>query len=101
MRLSRESVLTAVMGAGLVACGGGGSGGAAPVITSFTVGGMVTGLSGSGLILKNGGNDDAAISASGAFTFATGLQNGATYSVTVATQPSAPAQDCIVTNGSG
>ena len=96
MRNCREWVI-ALLGAGLVACGGGG----APPITSFTVGGVVTGLSGSGLILKNNGADDAAISASGAFTFASGLQNGAAYSVTVATQPSAPAQDCVVTNGSG
>jgi hypothetical protein len=93
-------VATAVLCTGLVACGGG-SGGAPPVITSFTVGGMVTGLSGAGLVLKNNGGDDLAISASGSFTFATGLRNGAAYSVTVGTQPSAPAQECVVTNGAG
>lgn len=99
MHICREWVVMAVLGTGLVACGGGG---AAPrAITLFTVGGMVTGLSGSGLLLKNNGSDDAAISASGPFAFASGFQNGAAYSVTVATQPSAPAQDCIITNGSG
>jgi hypothetical protein len=97
---TRRECVVAMLGAGLVACGGGG-GGAPPPISSFTVGGLVAGLSGSGLILKNNGGDDAAISASGPFTFAIGLQNGAAYSVTVATQPSAPAQDCVVTNGSG
>jgi hypothetical protein len=88
-----------VLGMGFVACGGGG--GAAPPVMSFTVGGMVAGLSGSGLSLKNNGGDDVAIAASGAFTFARAVQDGAAYSVTVATQPSAPAQNCVVTNGSG
>jgi hypothetical protein len=102
MRICRDWVVTAVLGTGLVACGGGGGGGGAPPpITSFSVGGVVAGLSGSGLILRNNGGDDAAISAAGPFTFASDLQNGAAYSVTVATQPSAPAQNCVVTNGSG
>ena len=99
MNKCREWVVI-VLGMGLVACGGGG-GGAVPPVTSFTIGGMVAGLSGSGLILKNNGGDDVAIAASGAFTFAKGVQNGVAYSVTVATQPSAPAQNCVVTNGSG
>lgn len=94
----RKFVLTATMSGGLVACGG--SGGTPPA-TAFTVGGIVTGLNGSGLTLSNNGGDDAVITASGPFTFARGLQNGAAYNVTVATQPSAPAQQCTVTNGSG
>ena len=98
----RGWLVAAVLCTGLVACGGGGGGGGGPPpITSFTVGGMVAGLSGSGLVLKNNGGDDAAIAASGPFTFATVLKDGAAYAVTVATQPSAPAQDCEVTNGSG
>ena len=99
MNSCREWVVI-VLGMGLVACGGGG-GSAAPPVTSFTVGGMVEGLSGSGLTLRNNGGDDVAIAVSGAFLFAKGLQNGVAYSVTVATQPSAPAQNCVVTNGSG
>jgi len=35
------------------------------------------------------------------FTFATALNSGASYAVTVFTQPSSPAQNCVVTNGSG
>ena len=96
-----RSMVTLVLAFALVACGGGGRGGEPPPISSFTVGGVVAGLSGSGLILKNNGADDVAISAPGSFTFATVLQNGAPYSVTVASQPSAPVQDCLVTNGSG
>lgn len=85
--------------AALAACGGGGSS-SAPM-TTYTVGGTVTGLAGSGLVLQNNGGSDLALSATGSFTFSAGLANGAAYSVTVMTQPSAPAQDCVVTNGSG
>jgi 6-phosphogluconolactonase (cycloisomerase 2 family) len=67
---------------------------------TYTVGGMVTGLTGSGLILQNNGGDDLAVSASGAFTFSAGLATAATYAVTVKTQPSSPTQSCVVTNGS-
>jgi hypothetical protein len=97
----RECMVTAVLCSGLAACGGGGGSGGAGPSTSFTIGGLVTGLNGSGLILKNNGGDDVAIAAAGPFTFGGGLQNGAAYSITVATQPSAPTQDCVVTNGSG
>ena len=37
----------------------------------FTIGGTVTGLTGTGLVLRNNGGDDLAVSANGAFTFAT------------------------------
>jgi hypothetical protein len=70
-------------------------------MTTYTVGGMVSGLSGSGLVLQNTGGPDVAVVASGAFTFAAGLRTGAVYSVTVAAQPSSPTQNCLVTNGSG
>ncbi len=83
----------------LAACGGGGSS-SAPMAT-YTIGGMVTGLSGSGLILQNNVGNSLAISAPGTFTFTNELNSGAAYSVTVATQPAAPTQNCVVTNGSG
>lgn len=66
-----------------------------------TVGGTVSGLAGSGLVLQDNGGDNLAVSASGAFTFATPLVGGAAYAVTVLTQPSSPAQYCSVTNGTG
>ena len=84
----------------LAACGGGGGTSSAPMIT-YTVGGTVTGLSGSGLVLQVNAGSNLAISAAGAFTFTGGLGSGAAYSVTVATQPSSPTQNCVVTNGSG
>ena len=66
-----------------------------------TVGGVVSGLAGSGLILQNNGGDDLTPSANGAFTFATALADGATYDVSIKTQPSSPAQLCAVANGQG
>ena len=83
----------------LAACGGGGGSSASP--TTYTVGGVVTGLNGSGLILQNNGGSTLAVSVPGAFTFAAGLSSGAAYAVTVATQPSSPTQTCVVANGSG
>jgi hypothetical protein len=67
--------------------------------SGFTVGGAVSGLTGTGLVLRDNGGDNLAISANGAFTFATVLANTATYNVTVGTQPSG--QGCTVANGSG
>ncbi len=65
----------------------------------YTVGGMVSGLTGTGLVLRNNGGDDKSVSANGSFTFATTLASGAAYSVTVKAQPSG--QTCSVANGSG
>ncbi|MGE5181274.1 MAG: hypothetical protein ACM31C_04395, partial [Acidobacteriota bacterium] len=61
----------------------------------------VTGLSGMGLVLENNGGDDLPISQNGKFTFATLLDPGGAYAVTVATPPTMPAQTCDVTNGTG
>jgi 6-phosphogluconolactonase len=69
--------------------------------TTYTVGGIVTGLRGAGLVLQDNGGSDLTFTASGSFTFTKGVANGNTYSVTVRTQPSNPAQTCTVHNGSG
>ena len=71
------------------------------VTSGFTVGGTVTGLDGTGLVLRNNGGDSLPISANGAFTFPTPVVSGVAYSVTVATQPSSPAQTCTVANATG
>ena len=62
------------------------------------VGGTVSGLSGT-VVLQDNGGDDLSVSASGAFTFATGLSAGSGYNVTVKTNPAG--QTCSVANGSG
>jgi len=99
IRRTARCLCSAAVLAALTACGGGDSGSAPPA--TYTVGGTVTGLTGSGLVLQNNGAGDLAVSTAGAFTIASGLANGAAYAVTVKTQPSAPAQNCAVTNGSG
>jgi hypothetical protein len=68
-------------------------------VPPVTIGGTVTGLEGSGLVLQNNGADDEPIAADGEFTFDTLLTPGTSYSVTVKTQPSG--QFCTVDKGSG
>jgi hypothetical protein len=65
------------------------------------IGGTVSDLVGSGLVLQNNGSDDLPITDNGDFTFATELTPGSVYDVTVATQPTNPTQTCAVQNGSG
>ena len=64
------------------------SGGSASAIPRFTVGGTVSGLAGSGLVLQNNGANDLSISADGTFSFTARVANGGSYAVTVKTQPS-------------
>lgn len=65
----------------------------------FSIGGTVTGLRGTGLVLQNDFADDNPISAAGAFTFTGKLIPGEAYWVTVYLPPSN--QTCTVTKGSG
>jgi large repetitive protein len=65
---------------------------------TYTVGGTLTGLSGT-LVLQNNGGNNLTLSANGAFTFSTGLTSSSAYAVTVSTQPNG--QICTVGNGSG
>ena len=65
---------------------------------TYSVGGTVSGLSGT-VVLQDNGGDDLSVSASGAFTFGTGLAAGSAYNVTVKTNPAG--QTCSVANGSG
>ena len=71
------------------------------VTNTYTVGGTVAGLSGTGFVLQNNGGNDLAVTANGAFHFTTEIQSGQTYAVTVKTQPGAPNQACVVTGGTG
>lgn len=67
---------------------------------TFTIGGAVSGLgSGLSVTLLDNGTDSLTVSSNSNFTFAKALPTGATYSVTVGTQPTG--QTCTVTNGSG
>jgi hypothetical protein len=73
---------------------------AGPEPVPVTIGGSVTGLVGSGLVLQNNGRDDLSIEDNGSFTFNTPHTPGTYYDVTVATDPSNPDQACSVANGS-
>ena len=67
---------------------------------SFTIGGTVSGLTtGKSVTLLDNGGDALTVSVNGKFTFKTALATGATYNVTVGTQPSG--LTCTVTAGSG
>jgi N-acetylneuraminic acid mutarotase len=73
-----------------------------PPIT-YTIGGTVVNLAGSGggLVLQDNGGNNLPVTANGSFTFTTGVAPGGAYAVAVSTQPSSPAQTCSVANGSG
>ncbi|MFM9888809.1 MAG: hypothetical protein ACKVQT_37775, partial [Burkholderiales bacterium] len=67
---------------------------------AYTIGGTVTGLvTGRTVVLRNNGGNDLTVSANTNFTFTAPVASGATYSVTIATQP--VAQTCSVSNASG
>ena len=68
---------------------------------SFTVGGTVSGMTGTGLVLRNNGANNLTMNAAGPFTFSIPILSGAAYVVTVLTQPTGQSQACSVTNGSG
>ncbi|MEP7311783.1 MAG: Ig-like domain-containing protein [Pseudomonadota bacterium] len=86
----------------LAACGGGGGGGGStpppPAPSTYTIGGTVTGLAGTGLVLQNNAGGNLTVTG-GTFTFATAVASGSAYAVTVLTQPSGPTQTCTVTSG--
>jgi hypothetical protein len=73
-----------------------------PPPTPRIVGGSVSGLPGSGLILQLNGANDLPVSANGKFNFPKALAKGSTYSVSVKASPSFPVkQTCKVVQGSG
>ena len=67
-------------------------------VTKYSIGGDVSGLSGS-VTLQNNGGDNLVRTADGSFTFAKEIVSDETYLVTVSSQPAT--QDCTVSNGSG
>jgi Galactose oxidase, central domain/Kelch motif len=75
--------------------GGGGNG-------IYTIGGSISGYTGTGLILSNNGTDTLTVpTGSKTFTFTKTVASGGAFSVTVQTQPTNPAQTCTVTTGTG
>lgn len=66
---------------------------------TFSLGGSVVGLVGSGLVVAVNGGNDLPIDANGAFTFPTPLASGQSYLVTIEAQPSG--QTCTLSGASG
>jgi Galactose oxidase, central domain len=71
--------------------------------SGLTVGGTVSGLIGSGLVLQNNGTNNFQVTGTGnvPFTFSSPITAGTTYAVTILSQPTTPAQVCAVVNGTG
>ena len=86
----------------VIGCAGGGTQGSNPPPVTYTIGGTVSGLSAAGLVLENNVGNNLPVSAGAtSFTFTTAIASGSTFNVTVFSQPSNPAQTCVVANGSG
>ena len=68
---------------------------------AFSINGLVSGLSGGGLVLQDNGADDVSVPGNGGFGFATPVASGAAYKVSVKTQPTNPSQVCSVGSGAG
>lgn len=91
----KEDDKTPLIAAAALASRGSGTGGGT---STYSIGGTITGLTASGLVLQNNASDDLTV-ASGAtnFTFTTKVSGA--YAVTVKTQPTGLA--CTVSSGSG
>lgn len=93
--------ITTVLVVNLLACGGGGSSEETPTVTTYSLGGDLSGLQGGNVTIQNNASNDLSISIDGSFTFANQFTQGSSYNITVLTQPTDPSQTCNVTNGSG
>lgn len=91
----------------LAACGGGGggaglgnsNGGGGGGTSTYTVGGTITGLGASGLVLVNGSDTVTVPANATTFTMPTSVANGQAYDITVKVHPAA--LDCTVASGAG
>jgi N-acetylneuraminic acid mutarotase len=97
-RILATVVFSAVLIAG---CGGGGGagggGGGAPA--TYSIGGTITGLATSGLVLANGSDTVSPAAGATSFVFAAAVATGSSYAVTIKNQPGN--EPCQVTDGSG
>lgn len=68
---------------------------------TFAIGGSIAGLEGKGLVLVNGSEELTIANDAKTFAFATELEKGKSYSVSVKTQPADPTQVCSVAGSEG
>ncbi len=73
------------------------------VTNKYTIGGTVTGLlTGNELVLQNNNGDDLTLDQDASFVFATAIDDGSVYSVSIKNQPiNNPHQTCTITNATG
>lgn len=90
-RRLRATLTALTMSALLAACGGSGGGdasaGAKGVEDGFTLGGTISGLSSSGLVLRSGADLLTPAADTTTFQFATPIAESAAYSISIETQP--------------
>lgn len=67
----------------------------------YVVGGTVSGVSGSGVLLQLNGGNDVRVSNAGTFAFPAPLASQTLYTATVKANPTGPTQTCTVANGLG
>ena len=91
VRVIRAATVAALLILG--GCGGG------PSSPTYQLGGTVSGLRGSGLVLANAKLMLGVSGGAASFNFGSVLPSGASYQVTVQTQPAG--QTCSIANGSG
>jgi len=72
------------------------------VLVTYTIGGTISGLpAGDQVVLRNNEGDDLVVSVNGGFTFATPLDDGSDYEVTIYSLPVRPNWTCDLENGAG
>ena len=81
----------------LTACGGADNG-VIPEIPSYSIGGTVSGLNGS-VVLLNNGRDELTVSEDGAFEFSDDMGKNQEYAVTVLFHPKG--SSCVISNDTG
>lgn len=67
----------------------------------YFVGGRVSGLSGVGLALRSSSGEQIEVEADGKFVFASTLDDGSDYEITVGREPISPVQSCTVERSRG
>ncbi len=87
-----RSLVMAALAFGLSGC---------PFDQKYSVGGLVTGLTGTGLVLEDNLGNSLSVNANGSFVFSTKVASGKAYSVSVLTPPSNPSQTCTLQNAAG
>ncbi len=63
-------------------------------LRQFTIGGTISNLRGSRIVITNNGTDELRPTASGPFTFPTALVTGSPYDVRIGSLPQQPRQQC-------